>query len=108
MQDHQRRRSHHEHDHQPREEPREQAARRKTVAARGATRDALAGRGWQVCRHGLPISAERHAARGLEMIGHKIARVLAGDCNHKDHWMDIGGYAQLVVRELENGDDDPE
>jgi hypothetical protein len=36
----------------------------------------------------------------LEMIAHKIARVLAGDPNHIDHWADIGGYAELVVREL--------
>lgn len=37
----------------------------------------------------------------LEMIMHKIARILAGDANHKDHWDDISGYAQLVSIELE-------
>jgi hypothetical protein len=42
----------------------------------------------------------------LEMLAHKVARILAGDCNHRDHWMDIGGYAELVVRELENGGKD--
>lgn len=38
----------------------------------------------------------------LEMICHKIARILNGDSNHIDHWLDIEGYAQLIVEELEN------
>ena len=33
----------------------------------------------------------------LEMILHKIGRILAGDPNHKDHWVDIAGYATLVA-----------
>ncbi len=33
----------------------------------------------------------------LDMIAHKIARILAGDPNHKDHWDDIVGYARLVA-----------
>ncbi len=36
----------------------------------------------------------------LEMIAHKIGRILAGDPNHKDHWDDIAGYAVLVSKEL--------
>ena len=32
----------------------------------------------------------------LDMIVHKIGRILAGDPNHKDHWDDIAGYAKLV------------
>ena len=36
----------------------------------------------------------------LEMIVHKIGRILAGDPNHADHWADIAGYARLVEREL--------
>ena len=32
----------------------------------------------------------------LEMIQHKVARILAGDPNHDDHWDDIAGYAKLV------------
>jgi hypothetical protein len=37
----------------------------------------------------------------LEMIAHKIGRILNGDPNHIDSWIDIAGYAQLVVKELE-------
>ena len=36
----------------------------------------------------------------LEMIMHKVARILNGNANHKDHWDDIAGYATLVSREL--------
>lgn len=36
----------------------------------------------------------------LEMIAHKIGRILAGDPNHVDHWTDIAGYATLIERQL--------
>ena len=32
----------------------------------------------------------------LEMIAHKIGRILNGDPNYKDSWVDIEGYAHLV------------
>lgn len=32
----------------------------------------------------------------LEMICHKLARIVSGDPHFKDHWVDISGYAQLV------------
>lgn len=40
-------------------------------------------------------------AEALDMICHKIARILNGNPNHKDHWDDIAGYATLVSKELE-------
>lgn len=36
----------------------------------------------------------------LEMIAHKIARVLNGDPNYADNYHDIAGYASLVERDL--------
>jgi len=33
---------------------------------------------------------------GIEMIVHKLARILVGDPNHHDHWNDIAGYAHIV------------
>jgi hypothetical protein len=36
----------------------------------------------------------------LEMIAHKIGRILAGDPNFKDHWLDISGYACLISNRL--------
>lgn len=38
-----------------------------------------------------------HQAEALDMIAHKIGRILAGDPNFKDHWDDIAGYAVLVA-----------
>lgn len=37
---------------------------------------------------------------GLDMILHKVARILNGEPTHVDHWDDIGGYAELVAQEL--------
>jgi len=36
----------------------------------------------------------------LEMIVHKIARILAGDPNFVDHWDDISGYSILISNRL--------
>jgi hypothetical protein len=37
----------------------------------------------------------------LHMIAHKIARILNGDPNYADSWIDIAGYAKLVADRLE-------
>lgn len=37
----------------------------------------------------------------LEMIVHKMGRILNGNPNNFDHWWDLVGYATLVVRELQ-------
>ncbi len=37
----------------------------------------------------------------LEMIQHKIARILNGDPNTHDSWHDIAGYATLIADTLE-------
>lgn len=39
----------------------------------------------------------------LDMIAHKIGRILSGDPNHVDHWHDIAGYATLVEKQLSGG-----
>jgi hypothetical protein len=55
--------------------------------------------GWDLC------DADQREA--LEMIAHKIARVLNGDPNYIDNWVDIAGYATLVADRLEeNGQGD--
>lgn len=36
----------------------------------------------------------------LEMVAHKIGRILNGDPNYADSWHDIAGYASLVDKEL--------
>lgn len=37
----------------------------------------------------------------LEMIAHKIGRILNGDPNYLDSWQDIMGYTKLIVDMLE-------
>ena len=37
----------------------------------------------------------------LDMICHKIGRIVNGDPNYADSWVDIAGYAQLVVDKIE-------
>ena len=44
----------------------------------------------------MPV-AHREA---LEMIVHKIARIVNGDFNYIDNWIDICGYSQLVIEEI--------
>lgn len=36
----------------------------------------------------------------LDMICHKIGRIVNGDPNYDDSWVDIAGYAELVVKRL--------
>lgn len=44
---------------------------------------------------------EGYHIEALDMITHKIARILNGDPNYDDSWRDIAGYAMLVVKYLE-------
>jgi hypothetical protein len=41
------------------------------------------------------LSYEQREA--IDMILHKLGRILAGDPNVEDHWADLQGYAQLAV-----------
>jgi len=38
----------------------------------------------------------------MEMIAHKMGRVVYGDPNYVDSWIDIAGYAKLVADRLED------
>lgn len=49
---------------------------------------ARSGKSW----HELPYEVRE----SLDMILHKIGRIVAGDTLHADHWDDIAGYAKLV------------
>lgn len=40
----------------------------------------------------------------IDMILSKISRIVAGDSDHEDHWVDIAGYANLVIRAIEKED----
>jgi hypothetical protein len=42
-------------------------------------------------------SMDDHECETLDMIAHKIGRILAGDPHYHDHWLDIAGYASLTA-----------
>ena len=44
---------------------------------------------------------EADQQEALEMIAHKIGRILNGDPNYDDSWVDIAGYATLVAKRLD-------
>ena len=43
------------------------------------------------------------AKEALEMVAHKIGRILNGDPDYHDSWHDIIGYTKLVADQLEGG-----
>lgn len=59
----------------------------------------------QLIKHTMKIhdswaNLEADQQEALEMIAHKIARILNGDPNYDDSWHDIAGYATLIVERL--------
>lgn len=46
----------------------------------------------------LQIESDQREA--LEMIAHKIGRIINGDPDYADSWVDIAGYAKLVADRL--------
>jgi hypothetical protein len=58
----------------------------------------------KVIRHHLKQREKKLAddqMEALEMIAHKIGRVINGDPDYADSWVDIAGYAKLVSDRLE-------
>lgn len=50
---------------------------------------------WARRERGQPDLTEKQK-ESLEMICHKIGRIMAGDASFPDHWDDIGGYAKIA------------
>ncbi len=55
-------------------------------------RSARDGNAWHYLRD--------YQREALDLICTKIGRILAGNPHHVDHWLDIAGYATLVVNRL--------
>ena len=47
------------------------------------------------------IALNDDMVEALEMIAHKISRILGGDPAYADSWVDIAGYAQVVAEWLD-------
>ena len=55
-----------------------------------------------VLKYGVNYSLlEPDMAEALDMIVHKMSRLVNGDCYHRDSWHDIMGYARLIDMKLE-------
>ena len=50
-------------------------------------------------KHGKTFADDQWEA--LEMIVHKMGRIVNGDPDVTDHWVDIAGYATLIAERLE-------
>ena len=51
--------------------------------------------------HGKSYSYDQ--AEALDMICHKLGRIVNGDPDYADSWVDIAGYAKLVADRLQTG-----
>jgi hypothetical protein len=47
------------------------------------------------------IKLDDDMVEALEMVAHKMGRILNGDPTYADSWVDIAGYAQLVADRLQ-------
>lgn len=53
----------------------------------------------RVLQAGYPLAGKSDEHReALDMILHKIGRIVAGNANFQDHWDDIAGYAKLASK----------
>ena len=53
----------------------------------------------ELAKRGKPLADDQWEA--LEMIAHKIGRIINGDPDYDDSWADIAGYAKLVSDRLQ-------
>jgi hypothetical protein len=66
--------------------------------SQGIKRAMAKGRNWPY------LAADQREA--LEMLAHKVARILNGDPDYADSWHDISGYARLVeIRLISAGEE---
>ena len=52
----------------------------------------------EIAKKNKQLDADQYEA--IEMIFHKIARIINGDPDYADNWVDIAGYATLVADRL--------
>ena len=65
----------------------------------------------QMIKHALSLGENAHnlsysQREALDMIAHKMSRIVNGNPDYIDSWVDIVGYAQLVIDRLESQDEE--
>lgn len=77
----------------------------ETLKERGATHGpfgeqaALSQKLKSICRYNEDRRTDAQN-ESLDMICHKMSRILVGNADFADHWFDIEGYAELIVKEI--------
>ena len=60
----------------------------------------------EIMEHLIGLNAyqnmEADKKESIHMILVKLSRILYGDPDHKDHWDDIAGYAELIANRLKD------
>ena len=56
-------------------------------------------------RRYAPSDIDLQSKEALEMIAHKMGRILCGNPKEPDHWLDIAGYATLEYKRLSGNDE---
>lgn len=54
-----------------------------------------------VALYGQHLADDQREA--LDMVMHKVGRILNGDPNYPDSWIDMSGYPKLVANRLQKG-----
>lgn len=96
----------------PQHDPAEAASIDDTLAERGGRYGKFTGHAAvtqtlkTLIRTRMGVKWERLAAdqqEALDMIAHKLGRIVNGDPDYADSWIDIAGYAKLVADRLATG-----
>ena len=62
----------------------------------------------EICRNERGwVNLSPYQREAIEMICHKLGRILCGNPYHTDHWHDIAGYATLVENIILTGKSHP-
>ena len=56
----------------------------------------------QLAKRGKTLEADQYEA--LDMVMHKIGRIVNGDPDYADSWVDVAGYAKLVADRVQAND----
>lgn len=60
----------------------------------------------EIIREFRTVRLSNVQAEALEVIVQKISRILNGNPDEEDHWIDISGYAELALRDVQRRNDD--
>ena len=78
------------------------------IATHGPAQDTLQGAGRAIRELGISWVEDSVLRVCAMQIVLKLARVCFGNAEHKDHWLDIQGYAQIALDRITDQGGDPD